>query len=501
MEGRQIGSWIIESEIAEGGMGKVYLARHRLLNTRAAIKMLATALARDAGFRERFFREAQTQARLIHPHIAQVIDYIEQDGLFYLVIEYLAGGSFDNEIKKAGGPVDLARVLPWIKQVLVALDYAHQQGVIHRDIKPSNIMLDYQGKAKVVDFGIALNMEGRRVTSTGMTLGTPHYMSPEQITRPRNLDHRTDVYSIGVVLYELLTGRVPFDGDTDFSVRAAQVHEPPASLRSLNPAIPLEVEEIVLKALAKDPARRYSGCGEFAWAIEDYERGQSIPPAVKPERPPTVVEMPPHRTPTVNEGAMPLPSFDAQPNPVANPYFQNAAGPARSRGMGTGLVIGAASVVVLLIVAAFIYNGIVVHPEAQSNQTTGLTSNVNSSVGATPVSPEPTPQPITFKIYDHIGTARQAETVSIDIDGKNAGVIEVTEKNPYDYIVVTLPKPGRYSYTVSCLGRFYSQRGGTFDHRGAGQETIEFTGKDLYLYESVTGSTWLIHMTEEPYTE
>lgn len=496
MEGRQIGSWIIEREMAEGGMGKVYLARHRFLNTRAAVKVLSTALARDPGFRERFFREAQTQAKLLHPHIAQVIDYIEQDGLFYLVIEYLAGGSLDDEIKKAGGAVDLARALRWIKQTLAALDYAHQQGVIHRDIKPSNIMLDSLGAAKVVDFGIALNMEGRRVTRTGLTLGTPHYMSPEQITRPRSLDHRTDVYSMGIVFYELLTGRVPFDGDTDFSVRAAQVNEPPASLRSLNPAIPPEVEGIVLKALAKDPAWRYSGCGEFARAIENYERGQFLPPPIKQEFLSTPTETPPNSP--AAEGKVPLPLVTTPAGPAAAPQARSAAGSPRSRGMGTGLVIGAAAAV-LLIVVAVIYNHTVARPEAQSNRNADLPNNANSPVVTIPVAPDPSPQPITFKIYDHIGAGRQAEAVSIDIDGKNVGFIEVTEKDPEDYVVVTLPKPGRYSYTVSCIGRFYNRRGGTFDHTGAGQETIEFTGKDLYLYESRTGSTWLVHMTEDPY--
>jgi serine/threonine protein kinase/type II secretory pathway pseudopilin PulG len=292
MEGMLIGNWKTERLLGEGGMGRVYLARHKHLNTVAALKVLHGSLTHDESFRNRFLKEAQTQSQLKHSNIAGVIDYIEQDGQYYLVVEYLGGGTLADLIDKAAGPIDIPRALAWTKQALCALDYAHQLGVIHRDIKPSNIMFDDAGVLKVMDFGIALVMGGRRLTSTGVTMGTPEYMSPEQIVRPNEVDHRIDVYATGIVLYEMLTGRPPFQGDTDFSIRAAQVNEPPPPLRHLNPAIPEALEQVTMKAIAKDPNRRYSGCGEFVSALnrltpsggpdDGVPRGARTPTVVEP---------------------------------------------------------------------------------------------------------------------------------------------------------------------------------------------------------------------------
>ncbi|MGH9764939.1 MAG: serine/threonine-protein kinase, partial [Blastocatellia bacterium] len=249
----------------------VYLARHRHLNALAALNVLYASYTHDRGFRDRFLQEAQTQYQLQHPNIARVIDYIEQQDQYYLVVEYLPGGTITDMMDHTGGPVEVAKALTWAKQALSGLDYAHQRGVIHRDVKPSNIMFDESGCVKVVDFGIALVVGGRRLTSTGVTMGTPEYMSPEQIVRPKEVDHRTDVYSMGVVLYDTLTGRVPFEGDTDFAVRTAQVNDTPPPLRMLNPSISPALEQVVMKVLAKDPDQRYSGCGEFIGALEQFD--------------------------------------------------------------------------------------------------------------------------------------------------------------------------------------------------------------------------------------
>jgi serine/threonine protein kinase len=286
MQSATVGNWITERPLGEGGMGRVYLARHQHLNTLAALKVLYASLTNDQSFRDRFLREAQTQSQLQHPNIARVIDYIEQQGQYYLVVEYLSGGTLAEVIDDTHGPIDISCALAWTKQALYALDYAHQRGVIHRDIKPSNLMFDEAGNLKVMDFGIALVMGGRRLTSTGVTMGTPEYMSPEQIARPKEVDHRTDVYSIGIVLYEMLAGRAPFGGDSDFAIRAAQVNSPPPPLRYTNPAIPEALEQAVMKALAKDPNQRYSGCGEFINALERFSTSGPLPHAAPPAAPP-----------------------------------------------------------------------------------------------------------------------------------------------------------------------------------------------------------------------
>ncbi|HEX4966513.1 MAG TPA: protein kinase [Thermoanaerobaculia bacterium] len=290
MLGQEIGNWRIESQIGEGGMGTVYLARHKTLGTPAALKVLAHTLSRDPKFRERFIREARAQAQLRHPGIAQVMDFIEQGEDLFLVIEYLPGGTLAERLEH-NSKVTPMTALSWVQQSLSALDYAHQHGVIHRDIKPSNLMFDEAGRPKVVDFGIALTLDGRRLTTTG-SLGTPHYMSPEQIRRPLEVDHRTDVYAMGVVLYELLAGRPPFDAASDFDLRFAQVNEPPKPLREQNPEIPEELEAIVMRALAKNPDERYSGCGEFARALAAFEKPVAMPSIPPPLPPPVLSPVP-----------------------------------------------------------------------------------------------------------------------------------------------------------------------------------------------------------------
>jgi phosphate transport system substrate-binding protein len=326
MEDTVIGNWIVDRLLGQGGMGKVYLARHRHLNTLAALKVLNPSLTHDESFRSRFLQEAQTQSQLEHPNIARVIDYIEHEGQYYLVAEYVPGGTLADVIHNSGAPIDVMRALAWTKQALSALDYAHQRGVIHRDVKPSNIMFDAAGNVKVLDFGVALVMGGRRLTSAGVTLGTPEYMSPEQITQPLNVDHRTDVYSTGIVLYEMLTGRAPFHGDTDFAVKAAQVSEPPPPLGQINPAIPPAVEQVVMRAIAKDPNQRYSGCGEFIVALD-----RLFAPA-----------------PSVNPDPRPAPYPGPVPPPAAGPSFRLTA-PAK--------VVIAAAVLFVIGVAALFFEG------------------------------------------------------------------------------------------------------------------------------------------------
>ncbi len=265
---KTVGSYRLERELGEGGMGKVYQARHPTLGIMVAIKELAPYLAKDAQFRQRFLQEAQAQARLSHPYIVEVKDLIEEDSGAYLVMDYMPGGSLEEVIAKSPGPVDPDWALPRMRQALSALDFAHQRGVIHRDVKPSNILLDAGGNAKVTDFGIAIVLGSRRLTMTGTMLGTPQYMSPEQIITPKQIDHRADVYSMGVVLYELLTGRVPFEGETAYKIQDAHVKEPPPPLRQLNPSIPEALERVVLKALAKEPEERFAGCGELGQALD-----------------------------------------------------------------------------------------------------------------------------------------------------------------------------------------------------------------------------------------
>lgn len=247
-------------------MGEVFLARDDE-GSLGALKRLVPALELDDSFRRRFLREAKTHQQLSHQGVAEVLDHFEKDGKLYLVTEYLERGSLQDELDRNGARLPQARALRWVAEALEGLDYSHQRGVIHRDVKPSNLLLTAEGRCKVTDFGIARVLHSQdRLTFTGQALGTPKYMSPEQINE-EDVDHRTDVYSMGIVLYELLTGRVPFGQEKQLAVWTAQVHEAPPSMGA---DVPSAVEAIVMKALRKDPGDRHPGCGEFARVIRRY---------------------------------------------------------------------------------------------------------------------------------------------------------------------------------------------------------------------------------------
>lgn len=287
---QKIRDYVLEDLIGEGGMGAVYRARHVLLDRTVAIKVMSDELLADAEFEARFVREAKAQGRLHHPYIVGVSDFFAENGRYYLVMPLVEGRSLEDHFLIKGKPLPLPEALSISADVLSALDYAHQHGVIHRDVKPSNILLDANGHAHLVDFGIALMVGFDRRTRTGTTIGTPHYMSPEQIRRPRDLDHRTDVYSFGCVLYEMVTGHPPFEanddeGDTDFVVKEGHVSRQPVAPRLKNAAVPAVLNDIILRTLSKQPDERFSGCGEFARALAGMANSLDVPNGSSPLKP------------------------------------------------------------------------------------------------------------------------------------------------------------------------------------------------------------------------
>lgn len=281
--GKKVRDYIFEERIGEGGMGEVWRAQHTILERPVAIKVLARHLEADPEFGERFLLEARAHAQLSHPRIVGVSDFFAEDGQYFLIMPLMSGKTLADRLHDAQGPLPAGEALAVARDVLDALDYSHQEGVIHRDVKPSNILLSTGGHAFLTDFGIALSLGRRRLTQTGRSLGTPHYMSPEQIRSPRNVDHRTDVYSFACVLYEMLAGRPPFaeaaDGDdTDFALKEAHVYRVPEPLRKWNPQVPAWLDAVVLRALAKKLDERFSGCGEFRRALD-----APVPPPLPPE--------------------------------------------------------------------------------------------------------------------------------------------------------------------------------------------------------------------------
>ena len=263
----------IERRIGEGGMAEVDLGFDIVLNRRVAIKWLRPQFAADRAFRLRFEREAQSAARFSHPNIIAIYDVGEEDGAPYIVMEYVDGQTL-REIIDEEGPFHPDDVAILIEQVAAALDYAHARGVVHRDVKPQNILIDRHGLAKVVDFGIAKGLSDSTLTEAGSGLGTVHYASPEQasglLATPES-----DIYSLGVVAYEMLTDRLPFESDTAVGVAMRHVNDPVPDPAELNPAIPAAVADVVLRALAKNPTRRFGQAGAFAAALSGWRDHQA----------------------------------------------------------------------------------------------------------------------------------------------------------------------------------------------------------------------------------
>lgn len=272
--GQKVGPYIIEQKIGEGGMGVVYQARQPAVNRPVAIKILSAAGLETDQALERFRREVDIIAELEHPHILPVYDFGQIDDGPYVVMRYLAGGSLANRLKKKA--ITTEELLNSLEQIATALDYAHARDVIHRDIKPANILYDERGNAYLADFGLAKTMAGSRdLTATGGILGTPAYMSPEQ-ARGDKLDGRSDVYALAVILYEGLSGRPPFQGNTTWEIIGKHLSEAPPSILSAVPNLPREVDYVLQAAMSKEPATRPASASELIRLVRAALGGTSL---------------------------------------------------------------------------------------------------------------------------------------------------------------------------------------------------------------------------------
>ncbi len=283
--GRTLGGFRILEQIGLGGMATVYKAYQPSMDRYVALKVLATHLTQDSTFVKRFQQEAKFIAKLEHLHILPVYDHGDETGYLYLVMRFIEAGTLKDRLED--GPLSLAEARSVVNQVGSALEYAHQLGVVHRDLKPSNILIDAQGDCYLTDFGIAKMVEGTLGLTGSAVLGTPHYMAPEQ-SQSLKVDQRADVYGMGVIIYEMVTGQLPFDAETPFAVVMKHIAEPLPLPRSIKPDLPESVERVILKALAKDPGDRYQSMHDLVAAFDQAVQSASeiaepvstIPPPV-----------------------------------------------------------------------------------------------------------------------------------------------------------------------------------------------------------------------------
>jgi tetratricopeptide (TPR) repeat protein/predicted Ser/Thr protein kinase/TolB-like protein len=261
---------IIE-ELGKGGMGKVYRALDTKLNEEVALKLIKPEIASDRKTLERFSQELRIARKIVHKNVGRMYELMEDDGAHFITMEFISGQDLSGLIRQSG-QLAPGTAVSIARQVCEGLSEAHRLGVVHRDLKPSNIMIDREGQARIMDFGIARSLKGKGITGEGVVIGTPEYMSPEQV-EGKEADQRSDIYSLGIILYEMVTGRTPFEGDTPFSVAYKHRHEAPEEPRKFNPQLPDALNGVILRCMEKDREARYQTAQELLADLEKIERG------------------------------------------------------------------------------------------------------------------------------------------------------------------------------------------------------------------------------------
>jgi len=392
---KRIGDYQILDELGSGGMGRVWRVRNVITDRIEAMKVLLPDLAGRQELAARFQREIKLMASLNHPNIAALRTAFTADNQLYMVMEYVEGTNLADKLEK--GPIAVGDAVNYISQVLSAVSYAHQQHIIHRDIKPANMMLTPQGVIKLMDFGIARAGEERSLTMTGTTMGSLSYMSPEQV-KGEATDARSDLYSVGVSLYEFVTGQRPFTATSDYSIMAAHVKEAPKPPVELHPGLPAALNEIILMAIAKDPAQRFQTADAFRNALSSVPAAAPTPAMLEAATVDSMTALPnvpaaPTATPAAPVSALKSPTPPPSPTPMPMPP------PAQGSGhRGLYMTLGALIVLAGLVVAGiYVPRSSKTHakgPDAGSmEQTADSTTPSATPSEAQPTQPAPSEAP------------------------------------------------------------------------------------------------------------
>ncbi len=392
---KRIGDYEILSELGAGGMGRVYKVRNTISDRIEAMKILLPDLAGREELAARFLREIKLLASLNHPNIAQLRTAFTNDNQLVMIMEYVAGVSMS--IHLSGGPIAVTDTINYIDQVLNALSYAHQLNVIHRDIKPGNMMLTPQGVVKVMDFGIARSDTDLTLTLAGTSLGTVNYMSPEQV-KGEPTDARSDLYSVGICLYEMVTGKKPFTAGSDYSIMTAQVNEAPRPPIELQPELPAALNQIILMAIDKDPSRRFQTATAFRNALNSVRDSRRLSPTAQVA---AAISAPAASTASMSSLQYPVTSVSKVATFAATPASTQAMPtpnaplppppPASHRGLY--MTLGALIVLVGLVVAGiYLPRRGKANAEDQTHKTAPAPAPVEPAP-VTPVAENPVPEP------------------------------------------------------------------------------------------------------------
>jgi len=380
--GNRVGDYEVLALLGAGGMGRVYKVRNIISNREEAMKILLPDFASERDLAARFMAEIRTLAGLEHPNIAQLRTAFQFQNQFVMVMEYVEGTSLEKLASESRIPLD--QVIEYSTQVLAALSYAHGRGVTHRDIKPANIMITSHGIVKLMDFGIAKSANDMQLTRPGTTMGSVYYMSPEQV-RGGTVDARSDIYSFGVTLYEMLCGCKPFQAETSFSVLNAQLNEAPTPPVQVNPSLPAELNNIVLRAMVKAPEGRFQSAEEFRNALKALREPQAAHQVAQPVQ---AAPQPTPPTPTPAAGYTPVPVVAAAASPSAGKSH---------RGLWIGLGAAAA---VLAVIAAFallprVFSTHAGQKQAAAADTQAPTAAADSTQPTTPPADTSQPNPLS----------------------------------------------------------------------------------------------------------
>jgi len=416
------GRYLIEELLGQGGMSAVYKATDPNLKRVVAVKMIHPHLSDDADFVRRFEEEAKAVAQLRHPNIIQVYDFDHHEDTYFMVLEFVPGETLQDHLKRlnaSGRRLSITKAVEYMIEISQAVDYAHQRGMIHRDIKPANLMLSVMGPAILMDFGIAKIVGGTQHTATGAVVGTAKYMSPEQI-KGEHPDRRSDVYSLGVTLFEMVSGRPPYEADSAMTLMMMHVNDPVPNLRELNPEVPDDLVAVINKALAKHPNDRYQTAAQLTAALQNVlARINSGPAAEIPrggatmiEESPlladsqaTYVELPPARSPgTIVEATPPraatattadrIPGSAATAGVPAAPPRPSAPTaarePAKILGLPIPLAIGGALVMICLLGAGILLSSQLLRGGGAGGQISFTPTNTEAPIAAVVIDEQPT---------------------------------------------------------------------------------------------------------------